>query len=589
MTNGSGLGKHELDLTPSLAAAPRLLVELAPRRVVFLQNLKDILLDRRPPRIRLASPPSRFWPDVFVNRRLPVRPFLESYAYHIVVVALGFGLSAAWPHRIQPVRQTSNPKSVTYYPVSEYLPPLNTGARPARPRKGDPAYAKQPIISVPPEADNRTQTIVTPPDIKLHNDVPLPNMVTWGESSVPVPIAATERSKVSLPALPVSVVAPPPEVQRASERQMPALTSSVIPPPPDVKADPRAVQGFQPSVIAPPPSVGAALVRRVGDINIGHTNVVAPAPQLPVAEQRAVSAQARSVLAGTPAAVVPPPPSVQGSGTSNVGGRIIALGIHPADVKGPVAVPAGRRRGEFAATPEGRAGAAGTPSVAATRDSRGGGTDGGGKSREGSGGGSNSAKGVPSGIYVGAGPNSGANSAMAGDPSQSHTMVDPALIADATPPRTTSIPHGGAKPVEQNKATDLEKKVFGDRRFYSMTLNMPNLNSSGGSWVIRFAELKTDDIKGDLTAPVATQKVDPAYPIEVMRQNVEGTVTLHAVIRSDGTVGDVTVLQGVDDRLDEYARSALSRWHFLPATKNGNAVPLEAVVRIPFRLRRTQF
>lgn len=178
---------------------------------------------------------------------------------------------------------------------------------------------------------------------------------------------------------------------------------------------------------------------------------------------------------------------------------------------------------------------------------------------------------------------------MAGDPSQSHTMVDPALIADATPPRTTSIPHGGAKPVEQNKATDLEKKVFGDRRFYSMTLNMPNLNSSGGSWVIRFAELKTDDIKGDLTAPVATQKVDPAYPIEVMRQNVEGTVTLHAVIRSDGTVGDVTVLQGVDDRLDEYARSALSRWHFLPATKNGNAVPLEAVVRIPFRLRRTQF
>lgn len=588
MTNGPGLGKNDLDLAPSLAAAPRLLVELEPRRVVFLQNLKDIFFHRRPPRIRLASPPGRFWPDVFVNRRLPVRPFLESYAYHVVVVALAFGLSAAWPHRIRPIHQASNTESVSYYPVSEYLPLLNTGARPSHPKKGDPVYARQPIISVPPEADNRTQTIVTPPDIKLHNDVPLPNMVTWGESSVPVPIAATERSKLSLPTLPVSVVAPAPEVERSSERQIPALISSVIAPPPDVKADARGVQGFQPSVIAPPPSVSAALVRRVGDINIGHANVVAPAPQLPVAEQRAVSGRSRAVLAGAPAAVVPPPPSLHGSGTSNVGGRVIALGIHPADVKGPVAVPAGKRRGEFAATPEGKTGAAGTPSIAANRDSRGGGADGGGRSRDGSGG-SNTAKGVPSGIYVGAGPNPGANSGMAGDPSQSHTMVDPALIADATPPRPTSVPHGGAKPVEEGKATDLEKKVFGGRRFYSMTLNMPNLNSSGGSWVIRFAELRTESIKGDLIAPVATQKVDPAYPIEVMRQNVEGTVTLHAVIRSDGTVGDVSVLQGVDDRLDEYARSALSRWHFLPATKNGNAVPLEAVVRIPFRLRRSQF
>jgi len=116
-----------------------------------------------------------------------------------------------------------------------------------------------------------------------------------------------------------------------------------------------------------------------------------------------------------------------------------------------------------------------------------------------------------------------------------------------------------------------------------MTLNMPNLNSAGGSWVIRFAELKGNEGKGELTAPVATQKVDPGYPLELMRRNVQGTVILYAVIRNDGSVSDVRVLRGVDDRLDQYARAALAGWRFRPATKNGNAVDLEAVVTIPFK------
>jgi len=122
-----------------------------------------------------------------------------------------------------------------------------------------------------------------------------------------------------------------------------------------------------------------------------------------------------------------------------------------------------------------------------------------------------------------------------------------------------------------------------------MSLNMPNLNSAGGSWIIRFAELRPNGPQGDLIAPVATQKVDPGYPIELMRQNVSGNVTLRAVIRSDGTVGDVTVLNSVDDRLDDYARSALSHWRFQPATKNGSAVDLEAVVTIPFHTGRPGF
>ena len=66
-------------------------------------------------------------------------------------------------------------------------------------------------------------------------------------------------------------------------------------------------------------------------------------------------------------------------------------------------------------------------------------------------------------------------------------------------------------------------------------------------------------------------------------------MTLYAVIHKDGSVGDVQVLRGVEQRLDESARAALLRWKFHPATKNGLAVELEAVVQIPFAVRKMPF
>jgi protein TonB len=82
------------------------------------------------------------------------------------------------------------------------------------------------------------------------------------------------------------------------------------------------------------------------------------------------------------------------------------------------------------------------------------------------------------------------------------------------------------------------------------------------------------------------EKPDPGYPLELMRANVHGVVTLYAVIHSDGKVSDIRVLNSPDDRLDTYAARALAGWKFLPAERSGKAVALEAVVEIPFRVRR---
>ena len=61
------------------------------------------------------------------------------------------------------------------------------------------------------------------------------------------------------------------------------------------------------------------------------------------------------------------------------------------------------------------------------------------------------------------------------------------------------------------------------------------------------------------------------------------------MIHSDGHVSDVRVLRSVDERLDADARTALTQWHFRPATKDGNPVALETVVHIPFALPKNGF
>jgi TonB family protein len=589
MTQGPLLIDTSRKRKPNPVAGPRLLVVLEPWHKVFLWNLMDLLRLRRKTPLVLMSRPASFWPDVFVPTRLPWRGFLQSTLTHLALIAALWGWTRLspelWPQRPQIVaRNVFHGSDVVYYEPSEYLAPLNTGVTKSQlPKKGDPEHAEQPIISVPPEADNRAQTIVTPPKLKLDRDVPLPNIVAWAHPQPTIPAAAVTASPsdLKLPLLPSSVVAPAPDVSSAM-KQAPALQDSVVAPSPEVDdtLSRREFRAPQAAIVEPPREVDGTDSRRLTDINIGHAQVVAPAPQLPVGEQRAF--RSMSPVGTSRGAVVPPPPSLPGSGASS-DRRLIVLNLHPTAPSGPVDVPAGNRRGAFAATPEGKAGATGTPNTPAENPHA---ALGSGKT-EGSG---SSTNGVPPGLFVGASQKPGSGSAVAGNDAVSKARSsDSPLLASATPPRVSAVPPRSSE-MPANAESELERKLFGSRKSYAMILNVPNLNSAGGSWVMHFAELKDAEKQGDLVAPVATQEVDPGYPLELMRQNVQGTVILSAVIHSNGSVGDVRILRGVDDRLDQYASAALSRWRFRPATRNGDPVALQTVVMIPFRpMRKSGF
>ena len=581
---------HETD---ALHDAPALYFELESRFSVFRRNLSDLLLRREPPPIETTSEPVPVPEEKWVSVNLGPRHILESYGYHIaLIIVIYVASTSSWFGH--PVKLDSPYKNteVDHYALSEYLPPINTGPRgEAKPRKGEPKLAKQEIISVPPNPDNLRQTIVTPPNIKLNRDIPLPNIVAWTNIPGP-PVAAASRqlSQLKLPQFAPQVVEPTADVSKLKSRNKIATLDqqSVVEPKADVsqlKSKLTLPTLAQPSVVEPPLSPDQLKLKR-GEINMAQIDPQLAAPKLPVEPQRSAGVGDAQGAPGI-GKNIPAQPSMQGLQSSKGQGQIIALSLSPADVRGPVEVPAGNRSGEFHASPGGKPDAPGTPNVAGNPGATGSGTGGGKGPGSGNGGTGN----APPGISVGAAPPGAAVAAVAGTPGKSPGNNSPddnkKLIAAAMRPNipsSVSRPPAATPPPEVSdvEAESIERKVFGTKKFYSLILNMPNLTSASGSWIIRFAELKESDNKVPIAAPVATSKYDPAYPADAMRDNVEGIVKLYAIIHADGSVSGIKLLNGVDPRLDEAAARALSRWQFRPGTKNGDPVDLEAVVLIPF-------
>jgi protein TonB len=248
-------------------------------------------------------------------------------------------------------------------------------------------------------------------------------------------------------------------------------------------------------------------------------------------------------------AVIPPAQPIARGAQMN---QLLALNVQPVSPVGPVSVPEGNRHGEFAVSPEGRPGATAAPETRAANQAQ--------------------PPSAPARLFVAPPPNKITAEAVVAAP--------PSPLKPSTSLERTDVP-----------ADRIDRQVFGSRKHYAVRLSMPNINSAMGSWIIRFAELNPDSPadQADLSTPEPIRKVDPAYPAAMVRDRIEGVVVLHAIIRSDGSVSDVRVLEGFDPRLDENARSALEQWRFRPGTRNGVPIDVEAVVRVPFRVPKREF
>ena len=126
-------------IEPGLHEAPTLHYELEPWGRAFGRNLADLVLRREPPQLELTSEPGPVPPDIFVDKSLNWWRIAESYGGHIAFVAVVYFVSVSFFQRPVQLQSPFQNTEVSYYPVSEYLPPINTGQKgAAKPRQGEP-------------------------------------------------------------------------------------------------------------------------------------------------------------------------------------------------------------------------------------------------------------------------------------------------------------------------------------------------------------------------------------------------------------------------------------------------------------------
>jgi TonB family protein len=88
-----------------------------------------------------------------------------------------------------------------------------------------------------------------------------------------------------------------------------------------------------------------------------------------------------------------------------------------------------------------------------------------------------------------------------------------------------------------------------------------------------------------IQAPRLLKEVRADYTEDARQRGVSGEVVLEIVVRRDGSVGDIRILQGLAGGLNDRAIQAVRQWKFSPAQRQGVPVDVIVEVSVEFKLR----
>jgi protein TonB len=88
-----------------------------------------------------------------------------------------------------------------------------------------------------------------------------------------------------------------------------------------------------------------------------------------------------------------------------------------------------------------------------------------------------------------------------------------------------------------------------------------------------------------ITPPRLLREVKADYTEDARLRGIGGEVVMEIVVRRDGTVGEVKILQGLGGGLNERATQAVRQWRFSPAERLGVPVDVIVEVAVEFKLR----
>jgi TonB family protein len=537
------------DSSPELPA-PRLALGRTGTLTEFFSSLIALIRGPAPPRKFLGDP---YFRDCWINQKFPKYGFAAAIVLQALLILFPPPLwNIPSPHKVSAAPRTE----ITWYDPAKDFPAMLPAVR--TPRAAARKDVSKPLPAPGADAFHPRQTILSEP---LHPTHPRQTLVQ--------PKAPLEPPKI-LPPLPNIVQLADLQPERPKLQLSAKELSSLRPKTPaSVKAS---------SVAAPEISV---LEKEPGAINIASSSQAAPKPLLPVNPMSTPRASSRKADANVAA------PDVGRREGENE--ALIALSATPAPVVPPPAIPAGNVSARVSISPDGPK--PGSPGGTASGSGAGGNHETGGRGHG------------PEGIFISGGteanatPNSGLGIGPASRGTGNALPSRPVPRARIAPDGSKSLSASAEAATEAAPKLGLSpEKVLGSKRVYTLRVNMPNMTSASGSWILNFAELNETNTGGyagpntpELAGPVPLKKVDPKYPPELRALHVDGEVLLYAVIRKDGSVNSIQLVHSVDPQLDAYAIEALAQWRFRPAEKHGEPVDLEAVVHIPFRSRGPAF
>ena len=85
---------------------------------------------------------------------------------------------------------------------------------------------------------------------------------------------------------------------------------------------------------------------------------------------------------------------------------------------------------------------------------------------------------------------------------------------------------------------------------------------------------------------IESSKVDPYYPKKARNQKLSGQVILQAVVKADGSVGELLIIRCNRPAVgfEEATKDAVRQWRYEPATKNGQPVDVYFTVVVDYSL-----
>jgi TonB family protein len=90
-----------------------------------------------------------------------------------------------------------------------------------------------------------------------------------------------------------------------------------------------------------------------------------------------------------------------------------------------------------------------------------------------------------------------------------------------------------------------------------------------------------------VSLPRVVTEIRPTYTPEALQAKIEGTMTVAAIVKTDGTVGAVRVTRSLDQTygLDEQGVKAAKQWRFEPGSKDGTPVAVRVELEFRFTVK----